>query len=282
MRYDLATMARRARNVRRSSITLRDIIPPAVLASDLYLATYAPIVALWTRHGARIADEYARTVAAMTTDSPADLQSALDAADSEFERLFILLRTGLEDWLVRTERWTRLKFRGAVLSATAVDLETILGPQDQRETLDGFLRWNTALIRDVHEQARKRIADAVFTGVTQRLPARDVAARIRESVAMSKRRSVGIAADQLSRVTSELARERMRDAGLSVYEYVHSRKKHPRKEHQSRDGKLYSEDPAMVGKEIDGKTVNPQLLKGTRAGEEPWCGCRERGVLVWE
>lgn len=282
MRYDLAALARRARNVRRRSITLRDIPPPATMATDLYRSAYAPVVALWTRHDARIADEYARTLSGLTTDAPADLQAALDAADSEFERLFILLRAGLEDWLVRTERWTRSKFRGAVLAATSVDLETILGPQDQRETLDSFLRWNTALIRDVHEQARKRIADAVFTGVTQRLPARDVAARIRESVAMSKRRSMGIAADQLSRVTSELARERMRDAGLDVSEWVHSRKLHPRKSHQARDGQLYSESKARIGTEIDGKTVREMPPKGQRPGEEPWCGCRQRGVLVFD
>lgn len=262
MMFDLATMARRERNIRRPSITLRDIAPPATLATDLYLASYRPVVDLWTRAADRVIAEYERTLA-LTTDSPADLNATIEDAAAEFQRLFLLLRPRLNDWLVRTERWQRGKWRGAVLSATGVDLSTLIGPEGARETLVSYLEWNTALIKDVSAQAQKRISDAVFSGVTQRQPAREVAAKVREAVSMSRRRSIGIASDQLSKVTSALAAERRREAGIEKWEWRWSHKLHGRPEHIARDGKIYTDETA------------PADLPGTL----PYCGCRERAVL---
>lgn len=135
MKYDLAQLARRQRNPRRKSITLRDIIPPATFASNLYARCYRPIVTLWTNATPRIMAEYERTLSAMTTDAPADVQAAIDGTADDFLRLLIQLIPELRDWLVRTEAWQRDKWRAAVLSATGVDLLTVLGPADVRETL---------------------------------------------------------------------------------------------------------------------------------------------------
>lgn len=260
--FDLAAMTRRQRNIRRPSIKIRDIAPPAVMASDLYRACYAPVVQVWSRAAERVITEYGRTLA-LTTDAPSDLRHVLDAAAAEFERLFLLLRPRLTDWLVRTERWQRGKWRGAVLSATGVDLQTLIGPEDVRETLESYLEWNVALVRDVSAQAQKRISDAIFDGLTNRTPVRDVAAKVREASAMSRRRSIGIASDQLSKVTSALASERRREAGIERWEWVHSGKLHPREDHKARNGKVYSD--ADAPKDLPGRL--------------PYCGCRERAVL---
>ena len=67
-------MARRARNVRRKTITIRDIIPPQMLARDLARTAYAPIVAVWEDATPRIMDAYSLSLAQMTMDSPADVQ----------------------------------------------------------------------------------------------------------------------------------------------------------------------------------------------------------------
>ena len=179
MRYDLSAIARRVRHPRRRSVTLRDIPPPATLATDLYRSAYSPMVDLWTRTGDSIAAEYVRTLAALTTDSPADLQTQLDAADGAFDRLFILLRAGLEGWAIQTERWQRGKWRGAVLSATGVDVDTLIGPADTRQTVNAAIEWNVSLIKDVHAQTRKKVADTVFAGVNQRRPAADRRPRAR-------------------------------------------------------------------------------------------------------
>lgn len=263
MRYDLAAMARRQRNVRRRSVTLRDIVPPATLATDLYQAAYRPIIELWQRATPRILAEYERTIAAMTTDSPADVQREIDEADTLLQRLVLLLRPALTDWVTRVEAWQRGKWRGAVLSATGVDLQTLIGPEDARETLETALEWNVNLVRDVGEQARQRISNAVFDGLRNRTPAREVATSISEATGMARRRSLGIASDQLTKLTSSLASERRREAGLDKWEWRHSGKRHPREDHRARNGKQYTDETA------------PKDLPGRL----PYCGCRELAVL---
>lgn len=266
MRYRLADLARRARNPRRKSITLRDIAPPSTLATNLYLATYARVVRHWTDALPRIMAQYERTLATMTTDAPADVQAEINATENGFLRLLLEIAPELADWVTTTERWFRGKWRGAVLSATGVDLTTLIGPEDVRDTLETVIARNTALIRDVSAQAQSRISDSVFRGLTQRTPAADVAKELREAVAMSKRRSVNIASDQLSKLTSALADERRREAGIEEWEWVHSRKLHPRAAHVARNGKVYSD------------TNRPP----TMPGEEPFCGCRQRAVLTFD
>jgi SPP1 gp7 family putative phage head morphogenesis protein len=279
MNFDLATLTRRTHNPRRSSIVLRDIVPPATLATDLYRAVYLPIVQAWERAAAGIVAEYERTLSITQNsdarildnansmpiaDSPDDLQARLDAAQSEAERLFILLDAALRDWGVRVERWQREKWRGAVLSATGVDIATLIGPEDMRETVGTYLRWNSELVRDISAQARQRISNAVFSGLQNRTPVREVAKSIREATGMARARAQRVAADQLSKITSSLADERRREAGIDQWKWRHSGKLHARAEHLARNGKVYSEDDA------------PQ----DRPGQLPYCGCRAQAVLV--
>ena len=281
MNIDLPALARRARNPRRKSTTFRDIIPPATLATDLYRTAYLPIVSLWQGATDRIVAEYERSLSALTTDSSADLASILEAIGNDFLRLLLELQPGLRDWTLRTERWQRAKWRGAVLSATGVDLDTLLTVGDVAETLQQVLDWNLALIRDVSAQASQRIGNAVFAGLQNRTPARDVAKAIREATGMARDRSQRIAADQLQKLTAGLADERRKQAGLSTWEWVHSRKRHPRTTHRERDGNLYSSDPAVVGTEVGGKTVAAEPERNDMPGRPPYCGCRSRGVIVW-
>lgn len=263
MRYDLAAIARRQRNVRRRSITLRDIVPPATLATDLYQSGYRQTVEIWQQAAPRIIAEYEHTLSGMTTDSPADVQAEIDAVDTLLQRLVLLLRPALREWGLRVDAWQRGKWRGAVLSATGVDLQTMLGPEDARETLETAIEWNVSLIRDVGEQARQRISNAVFDGLSNRTPAREVAKSINDATGMARDRSLRVASDQLTKLTSSLASERRRDAGIDKWEWRHSGKRHPREDHRARNGKQYTDETAPKDK----------------PGQLPYCGCRELAVL---
>lgn len=282
MRYNLAQLTRRTRNPRRSAIVLRDIVPPATLATDLYRSVYVRVVATWERAAPGIIAEYERTLSVMTTDSPADLQARLDAASSDIERLFILLDASLRDWATRVESWQRGRWRGAVLSATGVDILTLIGPEDMRETLGAYIAWNTRLVRNVSDQIAEKIGNAVFAGLQNGTPAREVGKAIADATGFARKRSKAIAADQLSKIAASLAAERRREAGLSVYKFRHSGKRHPRQEHVARNGKLYAETGANAGIEVNGQIVNPPIERGDRAGQPPFCGCREQGVLILE
>lgn len=284
MRYSLAQMAARARPSlrRRGSLVLRDIIPPAVLATDLFQASYRPIVTLWRDRIPAIMAAYEQTLSTMTTDSPADVQREIEAGESAFSRILLELTAGLRRWALRTETWTRGRFRGAVLSATSVDVGTLVGPEDVRDTLETYIGWNVDLIRDVNAEAKKRFSTAIFKGLTERRTAREVAAELREAVDMTRKRSINIASDQLSKLSAELAEERRREAGLSVWQWRHSRKRHPRLDHQARDGNYYSEDKSLVGTVIDGKTVMEPPPRDDYPSRRPFCGCKSSGVLVFD
>lgn len=282
MPFSLATMIRRARNPRRRSIPLRPIVPPATLATSLFRAFYLPLVEGWERRTDAIVAEYARTLAEMTTDTPSDLGAMIDGIVEELRRLVLVLSPRLADWALRVEQWHRGRWRGAVLSATGVDLQTMIGPELAAQTIEAIIEWNTSLIRDVNDQARQRIANAVFAGLQRRAPAREVATEIREAVAMSRRRSIGIASDQLSKLTSRLDGERRREAGLTVWQWRHSGKLHPRRHHQAREGNHYSDDPAMVGREVNGETVATPPDSDDLPGIPPYCGCRAQAVVVFD
>ncbi len=248
-----------------------------MFATDLFQQVYAPVIAAWSRALPAIEAEYARQLASMTTDAPAD---AINDAERELERLFILLRPHLDRWALGIEKWHRGKWRGAVLSATNVDLATLIGPDDVRQTVQATIDWNVSLVKDVSAQIRSRIANEVFTGMREVKPAREVAKAIREAVGMGRKRSLLVASDQLSKITSQLADERRREAGIDVWKWRHSGKLHPRAEHLARDGNYYSDTPGGAGAIVDGQTVASP--PEDRPGQLPYCGCRSQSVIVWD
>lgn len=150
-----------------------------------------------------------------------------------------------------------------VFSAASVDLTTMLGPVDAKETLDTVLARNVALIRDVSEEARGRIADIVLRGLQARTPAREVAKELNEAIGKSQARSVRIASDQLNKLTSALDAERQRQAGIEEWIWRHSGKRHPREDHLARNGKHYTDETAPEDE----------------PGELPFCGCRRQAWL---
>lgn len=280
--YNLAAEARRTRNIRRSYIVLGEVAAPQMLATDLYNSIYRPIIQLWTDAAKPIVDEYARTLAQMTTDSPADLQGQIDAAESAATRLALTLTPSLRRWAVMVERAVRTRWTRQVFSATSVDLSTRLSVFDVEDTLQNYIAWNVDLVSDVSAQTKKRISDAVFSGLNERRPAREVAKQISEAVGMGRKRALRIASDQLSKLSASLADQRRIEAGISVWEWRHSGKLHPRKPHLARDGLYYSDVPANVGKSVGGKVVNAPPERGDRPGQPPYCGCRARSVLVYD
>jgi hypothetical protein len=280
MPYPLAAMARR--NGRRRNATLRDIVPPAVMATDLYRSAYLPVLSIWTRGMEQILALYSQTLAEMATDSPADIEGEIDRLGAAMQALILSLTPEVRDWALRVETIHRQKWRGAVLSATGVDLSTFIGPEGVRETIEARIAANVALIKDVGAQAQARISGAVFRGLTERQPAREVAKAIREAVDMGRRRSINIAADQLTKLSGELADERRREAGLDVWEWRHSGKAHPRPEHLARNGNYYSESAARHGKTVNGKVVRKPPPRDDWPSRPPFCACRSRAVLVLE
>ena len=210
------------------------------------------------------------------------MEAAAEAGQAEAEAQSIVLRVSiaLERWAAAVERWHRRRWVANVLSATSVDLSTMIGAGDMRMTLEAAIARNTGLIKSVSDETRRRVGGAVFRGLQNRTPSRDVARQLREAVGIERRRALRIAADQNTKLAGALNEERRRQAGISAWAWVHSGKLNPREDHLARDGRLYSDDKADHGREYQGKTVRkpPDDLPS----HLPFCGCTSRAVLILE
>lgn len=277
MRYNLARMARQA-GVRRD-VTLRPIQPARaneIALGKLYLA----VLQAWSLE--RLLTGYTLPLAdGFTTDAPADQSQAIKEAENTVTRLIAEFTSGLRDWLVRAERIHRSRWAEAIKSGLGVDLSMMLTSDETQETLDVFLERNVALVRNVSDVTRGKISDAVYRGYQERRPAREVAKDIREATGLARDRSLRIAADQNSKLSAALDRERQAEAGVDLYRWRHSGKKHPRRPHVARNGKIYER--------ATGKQVNPDGTKmaggevvaaGDRPGEPVACGCRAQAYLT--
>lgn len=269
MRFDLSAMAKRATNRRRAQIALRPIVPTAALAADLY-AVYRPIILAWQRGIERIAARYEVALPVRDTlhDSIFDLESILATIEGELQRLVLAITPALRDWVVRAEKIHRQRWRGAVLTATGIDLATMLGRGDVSDTLEGFMARNVSLIRSVSDDTRAKVSDIVLRGYQARSPIAMIAKEMREAVGMSRKRAIRVAADQSSKLAARLDQARQEQAGIASFKWRHSMKRHPRKTHVEHDGRVYRWDALPL---LEGKPDRP--------GDAPFCGCRAQAVV---
>jgi len=201
------------------------------------------LVAVWVKE--RVLPAYERALGevrardSMIRDDIPELSGELDGLEGELHRLVLRLTPELRSWIIKTERWHRAKFVGALLTATTVDLSTMIGPDDAREPMEASLGRNIDLIKNLSADAKAKTADAVWRGFQARKPARDVARDIQAAMETSRARAVRIASHQTQVLSMTLDQERQTAAGITEYIWRHSRKAHPRQEHVERDGKVF-------------------------------------------
>lgn len=267
MKYSLAEMFAQ-RKPRKRTVTFRPVTLPATMASDLYATAYSPVLKEWEQGIAAITAEYERSLSALTTDAAPELSGVIVSIENGISQLAVSLRLRLERWAARIESAHRRRWNATVKQSTGLDVSTLTGPADMRVPLSTVIERNVALVSSVSSQAKDRISSSVFRGLDERKPAREVAAEIREAVAMSRARALRISSDQTGKISETLNEERRREAGLMAWEWVSSHKTNYRPEHAARDGKRYSDDPA------DGAPP-----PNDRPGQLPFCGCTSRAVL---
>jgi len=283
MPFNLAEIVKRAKpTIRRRAITFRPIIPTGVQAANLYRSAYMPFVDVWANILPRIEAEYARSLSALQTDSAADMGNILIEVDGLVTRLLLQVRPVLQSVLGAFQLWHQQKWRGAILTATGIDLTTLIGPESMRETVEQAIERNVGLIRSVSDEARRRIGEVIFSGLQERRPVSEVAKDLREAVDLPRARARRIASDQIVKLSSALDQERRREAGLDIWGWRHSSKKHPRRQHLDRNGDLFTENPTKVGQVVDGKTVRAAPPADDMPGIPPFCGCTSYAVLTFD
>lgn len=243
---------------RKRALTLRPIVTTKAQANEL-AALYAPILDIWAKGAAGpILTAYGRSLAEFTGDSPADIEATIESVDESAVRAIIEFRSLFQGWANKVTMWHVRKLSSQLTYATNVDLVTPLG--GARGTVEDMLARNVALIRNVSDETRGRIADIVFRGLQNRTPIRDIGKEIDQAVGLGKARSLRIASDQTVKLSAALDELRQRQLGFESFIWRHSGKTHYRPEHKARDGKVFSWESDVA------KTDPP--------GYAPFCGCK--------
>lgn len=262
---DIAELARQV-GVRRKRIVLRAIKPTQMQAREL-ARIYVQVPDEWARMAReRLLSEYERTLSELQTDSVVGLEAIIKfIEDAVSIAIQVSVRNATFAWANSMAEWHFRRMVANLKYATNIDASTVLTVSGTQMTLDEFMARNVALIRDVSEQTRGRVADIVYRNLSLRTPIRDVAREISEATGLGRKRAIRIAMDQTQKLSAQLDRERMQQVGITEFEWQHSGKIHYRPEHLARDGKVFSWDS--------------DVAKNDPPGAAPFCGCHARGVI---
>lgn len=227
---------------------------------------YLAVMRVWAE-GIRdeILPEYRASLTELITDSPSSLRAKIESINNRAVRATLVFEGLFSRWASRLAGRHLKKIIASLKYSANVDLSTQMGPRDVAGTLEDVIQRNVALVRNVSDQARGRISDIVYRGLQLRTPAREVAKEIEVALGMGRERALRIAQDQATKLAGALDAERQQQLGMDSFEWLHSRKLHPRKEHVERNGKEFRWDSVV------GRTDPPGYL--------PFCGCKARGIL---
>lgn len=247
---------------RKTDITLSPIFTTKAQEQALARA-YLKVVAVWEKGAARINRAYVKSLAEYTGDSPEDIEAEITAVERGAVQAILTFRREYERWAEGIQRWHIDQLGKQLTYAPTATLRTELGRAG--ETLEDFLVRNVALVRNVSDQTRGRIADIVFRGLQARTPSRDIGREIAEATGLGRKRALRIANDQTVKLSGALDRLRQEQLGFSSFVWRHSGKRHFRPEHKERDGKVFAWEGAV------GRNDPP--------GFQPFCGCHARAHL---
>lgn len=260
MALDLKALLRQ--QGRKRPLTLRPITTTQAQQRALY-RLYLPVVQAWVDGSERIVAEYGRTLSQLTLDSPSDVAAEIAATEEGAVKATFDFRAFFVEWAQALNLWHVNRIGSQLTYATGLDLTQFLGPVNL--TVEDYLERNTALIRDISDQARGRIADIVFRGLSNRTPTRDVAKEIADATGLARKRALRVAIDQTVKLSAALDAQRGYELNAEGYIWEHSGKLHYRETHKARDGKYFA-----FGSEVD---------RDDPPGYAPFCGCKRR--LHW-
>lgn len=265
MKINLAELVK-IQNPRKRKVEARPF--SITKASENELARlYIEVLNIWAKGlNSEVLPEYRRTIDRLETqDSAAQMETILARLEGNAVAAILIFRSRLAAWLNKLNTRHLKQFINQLKYASNVDLSTAMRAADVAETLEDVIARNAALVRNVSDQARGRIADIVYRGMQNRTPPRQVAKQLNEALKLGRDRSLRIAQDQATKLAGALDKERQLQVGMDSFEWIHSGKKHPREEHKARNGKVFKWNSEVGRNDPPGYAIN--------------CGCKAKGVL---
>lgn len=264
MKIDLASQVKRAKpNLKEVKAPLSNVTKAEV--TDL-ARLYLDVLKVWSI-GSKdlLIPEYMSSLTRMTQDDSRDIEGLVNSIDNRTTQAVLRFTTEFSRWAARFQSRHLKKLINSLKYVTGIDLTTQLGSGDTASTVEDLLARNTALVRNVSDQARGRISDILYRNLQVRTPPRQVAREINQALGLGRDRSLRIAQDQATKFAAALDQERQEQLGMDSFEWVHSQKKRPRLEHVARNGKTYS--------------WKSEVARTDPPGYAPFCGCKARGLL---
>jgi uncharacterized protein with gpF-like domain len=136
------------------------------------------------------------------------------------------------------------------------------------------------LFRSIPEQYFSAVEEIISRGYAQGYNLKRVTDELQHRFQLSRKRAKIIAADQASKLNSQLTRTRAIEQGLVTAIWKHSfASKHPRRTHIEMDGEPFDLREGMYD-------PDPRVKRYIHAGELPGCKCIHRIVVpfgrAWE
>lgn len=262
MTYSLPEIVRRNNPNRKAPIVMRPIYVTKAQSSEL-AKIYLRTIKFWREGAARLLEAYNPTP--LTVDSPEETEAVLAGLTAVEATIIAAASRDIEAWIQRVVRWHNAKWAANVQAAAGVSVADLIQDQAIRDDLIAALRRNVTLVSSVSEQARERIAQAVWNGWMNRTPRVEIASEINEALRLGRARSLRVAIDQSVKLSAVLDRDRMLEAGIDEFTWIHSMKTHYRPEHKARDGKRFK--------------WSSNVAKTDPPGYAPFCGCHARAWI---
>lgn len=131
---------------------------------------------------------------------------------------------------------------------------------------------SAGLIKTIQAKYLEAISGVVFRSITQGQGLKEVVPFIDNLGEVTKRRAKNIALDQTRKVYTAVSTNKMQEAGITHFEWIHSHSSaKPRDEHLAHDGKIFAFNDLPL---YNGKPDYPSW--------QPFCRCFARPVIKFE
>lgn len=146
---------------------------------------------------------------------------------------------------------------------------------DMTQVLAASITENVGLIKSISTKYLEQVQGDVMRSITTGNGLADLVPALEKQKDITQRRAVMIARDQTRKAYNNLNRGRMQNLGLKKFEWLHTGgSAHPRKLHESYNGKIFSFDDLPVIDDNTGERGIP--------GQAINCRCRMLPVIEFE
>lgn len=155
----------------------------------------------------------------------------------------------------------KAKTNRSVEHALGVDPKLLFTSDKVKGKITTAISENVSLIKGLGDDIYKKIDSIVNISTTEGAGAGQIYKELLSIEEMTSKRAKLIAYDQTRKITQQLSRQRMQDAGITHFEWLHSGGGIPRKEHKELNGKIFPiDDPPVIDKKNNIKGYPSQLI----------------------